>query len=288
MKAHVLIALLRGLEMAVRTQKAMGLIAVVALWAVQAAYAQQEFHYEARHDHWLKACKGTLRIDEQGVSFLEVNKGKKEKDLHRWQWSYQEIQQLELAPNRLRVLSYKDNIWKLGADREYEFEVPSGALADEAYAFLRDRLDQRFVAVLADAEVVPLWQVPVKRLGRIAGSEGILVVGENRIVFRSDEQEESRSWRYADIENVSTSGPYQLTITTFERNKFHYNNLKQFNFALKQPLGEDRFNDLWRKLNKEKILPFLATIAEQKPQPVSNLSARSLEAKISTRTVQEK
>jgi hypothetical protein len=48
-----------------------------------------------------------------------------------------------------------------------------------------------------------------------------------------------------------------LTITTFERAKTHYGDLKGFNFELKRPLEEDRYNELWLSLNRSKGLKIL-------------------------------
>ena len=108
-----------------------------------------------------------------------------------------------------------------------------------------------FVAVLAAGDkVAPLWSVPVKRLGRIRGSEGVLEVAADRIVYNTGKKDQSRTWRFRDIDNISTSDPFQLTVTTFERSKLEYGNRKGFNFELKQPLDEKRFNLLWRQLNQ--------------------------------------
>ena len=247
--------------MAFRTQKTVGFLIAVSLWSLPAAYAQQEFRYDVRHDHRLGSCTGILKIDENGVSFQEVKKNKQQGS-HAWEWPYQEIQQLELAPGKLRVLTYKDSRWKLGADREYEFQVLSGTL-QEAYSFLRNRLDRRFVAALADVGGEGLWQLPVKHIGRIMGSDGLLIVGQNQIVFRTNKGGESRTWRYADIDNISSSDPFQLTLTTFERAKLDYGSRKQFNFQLKEALGENRYNELWRSLNRTKGLDFLSGIEQQ-------------------------
>ena len=251
--------------MAFRTQKTVGFLIAVSLWSLPAAYAQQEFRYDVRHDHRLGSCTGILRIDERGVAFQEVKKNKQQGS-HAWEWPYQEIQQLELAPGKLRVLTYKDSRWKLGADREYEFQIRSGRL-EEVYGFLTERLDQRFVAALADAEGTVLWQLPVKHLGRISGSDGVLIVGQNQIIYRANEGETSRTWRYSDIDNISSSDPFQLTLTTFERAKFHYGSRKQFNFQLKEPLNENRYNELWRSLNRTRGLNFLSGIEEQGTKP---------------------
>jgi len=101
-------------------------------------------------------------------------------------------------------------------------------------------------------------------MGTIQGSEGILQVGHDRIVYKTERTRQSRTWRYQDIENVSTSGRYQLTLTTYERAKTHYGSMKGFNFQLKQPLDEKRFDTLWKRLNQDQGLQFLTAIEEGK------------------------
>lgn len=226
------------------------IVMILGLAAVP-AIAQQALRYEVRHEHLRKGCSGTLTIDERGVSFqgAETRKGKTP---HAWSWNYPDIQQLTIAAGEIRVLTYKDNAWKLGADREYRFKAAAGGPFGEAYEFLKGRLDQRLVSELADVDVKPLWRIPVKLLGRIRGSEGMLIVGDDRIVFRSDRNGQSRTWRYIDIDNISTTGPFELTVTTFERSRSNYGSRKGFNFQLKERLEEERYNELWRQLNRRK------------------------------------
>ena len=261
-----------------RSQKTVGSIIGLALLLVPAAFSQQEFRYQVWHGHtrpprpvWHGRVvprfqkkfgnPGTLTVTAQGVSFEESYAGKKKpKHPHAWSWSYSDIQQLEIAPKMLRVLTYQDNKWKLGADREYRFDLlPSDASFSDAYGLLKDKLDQRFVAALADKDINALWEMPVKLLGRIQGSEGILEVGADRIVYRTDKKDASRTWRYQDIENISSSGPFELTLTTYERAVTHYGNLKGFNFQLKERLDEKRYNALWLRLNQGKGLEVLGT-----------------------------
>ena len=54
------------------------------------------------------------------------------------------------------------------------------------------------------------------------------------------------------FENISSSGPFELTIVTFERARLHYGDRKQLNFQLKEVLSEDRYNELWLKI---KLVP---------------------------------
>jgi hypothetical protein len=147
-------------------------------------------------------------------------------------------------------VTYKDRKWLLGVDKRFEFFLPKGKSFEAAYTMLKDKLDRRFVAALADSVPDVLWELPVKLLGTIRGSEGVLQVGPDRIVYKTDRPRQSRTWRYQDLENVSTSDRYQLTLTTYERAWTHYGSLKGFNFQLKQPLDEKRFDMLWKRLQK--------------------------------------
>jgi hypothetical protein len=75
----------------------------------------------------------------------------------------------------------------------------------------------------------------------------------------TDSPQESRTWRSKDIDLVSSSGPFDLTITTFERSAANYAGHKDFHFALKRSLTEAEYNDLWRMVNQAKGLQILST-----------------------------
>jgi hypothetical protein len=236
-----------------RSQKAVYLMIALFPWSLAAA----ELRYQVRHDHLLRDGSGTLVIDEKGVGYQETSK----KQRHHGRWDYQDIQQLYLAPERLTVVTYKDRKWLFGIDQEYEFRLLPGQSLKEVYELLKNRLDRRFVAALPDDQVAVIWELPVKLLGTLQGSEGVLRFGPSHIVYKTDKKDNSRTWRYQDIDNISTSDPYQLTLTSYERGR------KGFNFQLKQPLDEKRFNLLWRRLNQSKGLEFLTSIQEGNKQP---------------------
>jgi hypothetical protein len=200
---------------------------------------------------------GKLVITNSGVTF----EGSPQ---HTWRWAWQDIEQLKLAPASVTVLTYRDNKWKLGADIGYRFDLLDGKTFESAYAYLKARLDQRLVAELPDHAATALWELPVKRLGRIAGEQGVLQVGADEIVYQSAARDESRTWRYQDIDNISSSGPFQLTVTSFERDTMHYGDRKGFNFQLKQPLDEARYNDLWLRLERSKGLQILDSYRQGK------------------------
>ena len=52
----------------------------------------------------------------------------------------------------------------------------------------------------------------------------------------------ARTWRYKDIQFISSAGPFQLSITTLE---------KQFDFQLKQGITESNYNQLWLDIERK-------------------------------------
>ena len=124
------------------------------------AIGAQAAQFTARHEHLHKWCEGTMTVDASGIAF-ESPKG------HAFRWAYEDIQELQLSPRTIHILSYKDSKLKLGRDRAWEFtgDIPAG----ELYALWRDKLDQRLIAELAAAPGEPLWSIPVKHLRSLSG-----------------------------------------------------------------------------------------------------------------------
>jgi len=225
------------------------------------------FSFPARHDHLKGGCDGKLTVGETQISF--------EGPKHSFRWAYQEVQQLRLLEGgRVDVLSYADSSkWKLGADRAFHFQA-EGELK-EAARLLAAKLDQRLVVGIPEKPANILAEFPVKHQRPLGGDSGTVVFGDDKVVFRSENEAESRTWRWEDIESISTTGHLQLTVTTYERQKFHYATRRVLNFQLKQPISEETFNVLWRKVNKAQGLE----IFEKLRSEVSRQADEALEAK---------
>jgi hypothetical protein len=198
--------------------------------AASSLWAQQ---FPVRHQHLRKFCAGTLTVDESGIRFSGP-KG------HAWNWPYGEIQQLTLNPGSIHILSYKDSSsWKLGKDVAYTFtgKFPIELLERQWSA----QLDQRFVAAVAVGQALglPGLVLPVKQIGLTKGTQGTLTFAANAVVY--DTPSDARTWRYSDIQFISSANPFQLTITTLE---------KQFHFQLKQAITESTYNQLWLEIEK--------------------------------------
>lgn len=230
--------------MALRIEKT-----VVVILLAAASLAAGELSFNVRHEHLRKGCAGVLRIGEDGIAF-DAAPSKKP---HSWRWAFADIQQLKIEPRRVTVLTYEDRKWRFGADGSVSFTLADGASFHNAYAMLKGRMDQRLVAAIAETPAGVLWSIPVKRAGRLKGAQGALVVGTNSITFETAEPGSARVWRLEDIDNVSSSGPFELTVTAHERSKTDYGSLKSFHFQLKQALAEERYNDLWWRINRNRI-----------------------------------
>lgn len=196
--------------------------AILVVLTVAVGMAQT---YEVRHDHLYKSGRGKLTFSAAGLAYEEGD--------HSRTWKYEDIQRLELGPERIRVLSYDRQRWQLGRDREHVFTDLPKDLATDVYPQLSSSLDRRFVAKLAEPGVKPLWESPARRTGN-----GTLVIGENKIVFYAGK--DSQTWRYWDIQNVSSSGAFDLTLTTIDGEQ---------RFQLKKVLPEEQYDQLWRRFN---------------------------------------
>ena len=214
--------------------------------------------YEARHEHLRGYCTGKLTVDEQGVAFETEKKG------HSWKLAYLDIQQMRvLDDGEVRLLTYQDRRWRLGADREYGLRVSDPKFAAQVSPGLERRMQRRFVAGLA-REGKPLWEIPAKHLLRFSGVEGTLVALDGGVQFRAKKPGESRDWTLADIDSISSSDPYQFTIVTYERARGHFGDRKGFQFRLKERLETSRYNELWRRLEASKGLEVLRLADERR------------------------
>jgi hypothetical protein len=225
--------------MAFRTEtKTRARIILATLLVSTPAFAQQGV-WQVRHQHLRNGVTGTLKVTPDSISFDERDK-KNRSTPHSRVWKYEDIQQLTLGTKTLRILTYEDQRFEPGRDRQFVFDHLPPELVTQLYAAWRDRLDARFVAAIADDQTHPEWQLPAKLVHWRIGSQGILRFGPDRIVYQSAQGEESRTWRIRDIDNISTSGPFDLTITAHEG---------EFRFQLKEALAEDRYNRLWRQIS---------------------------------------
>lgn len=225
---------------------------VILISAVNGMSQEQGFTLKVRHDHFMGGCNGTLVLDERGVRY-ETNHQTDARS-----WSYEDIKEFEIERDRrIKLYSYEDRSnWRLGADKIFEFTWSDESISSQqVYEYLRSHTRRPVAASLIPAEVGPVsFDLPAKHLGILKGNQGRLQFSGGGIVFRASKERGSRSWRYEDLESISSAGPYDLTLTTYEQQRFHYASRRAYNFQLKEALPRDSYDALWRMVNQKKEL----------------------------------
>ena len=197
--------------------------------------------FTVTHDHGIKSCTGKLTLDDDGVTFDSERKD------HSRHWKYTDIQELRLTPDGIRVLTYEDRRLSPG-ERPFEFTMekyPWQAVRD----MVAPHLDRRLVVEHVEETkgvALALFHAEVKHRHLRGGCNGELTFAAENVTFASKEEGHSRTWTYRDIENISSSGPYELTVVT-------YSGDKNYQFQLKEPLEEKVYNELWRRLYRDRI-----------------------------------
>jgi len=231
-----------------------------AAWATTAAAAELEF--AAHHESLTRAgrgCGGTLRFEEAQVRWTPA---KATRGCRAEAWPYGEMQRLVMEQRRIAITGYADRRWRLGADERWTFRLMSAA-GPELYALLRAKMDGRFAPRYAEAMASPEWSLPAKMLSGAFpsgnwGGEGTLEVGADRVVFRSAKRGYARTWLDAQIDNVSAEPPFGLTLEVREGGA-----AVMRTFQLKQELNAERFDALWRRLNRPRGLKLLTDLEEK-------------------------
>ena len=213
--------------------------------------AESEITLNVRHDHAVGSCRGKLIMDSQGARYETAHKK------HARSWTYEDIKQWQVEDGRkLRVYSYQDRKWRLGADENFAFEwTDANVSPQQIYEFLEAHTKRPIAAWVASADGGDArYEFQVKHLGTIRGSEGRLIFADDKVIYRSDAKQASRTWRYEDLESIASSGIYDLALATYEQQKFNYASRRVYNFQLKQALPPDTYDDLWRFVNRKKGL----------------------------------
>jgi hypothetical protein len=208
---------------------------LIAFALIAGGVAAQPVTIAVRHKHLHGSASGTLTFTEAGLRFDEPGKH----ESHSRSWDYKDIQQMDLSLTEIRVRTYEDVRWQLGRDLAYTFDRIAAGETAKLFPFLNSRLDQRFIARLPEAAAAPFWQASAKLLHRTRGVNGELKFGTDRIVFEGAGEHASRTWRYTDVQNLSSSGPFDLSLSSLDG---------ETRFQLKQALPEDRYNDLWHRI----------------------------------------
>lgn len=228
-----------------RQQLATGLAAIVILlgqipWA---AAAGPPFELSVKKDQLFGSSQGTLLFTQDGIEYRTTDRD----DARRWK--YEDIKQVQiLSPTRIAVLTYEDQgRLKLGADRTYRFEITQDAVSPDLVTFLLERIARPVVtAVVPRAGGEPLFRAPVKHQRQGRGSEGSLLMYEDRLVYLTEREDDARFWRFGDIFSVQRLDRFRLQVMAYEGGS---GKTRHFVFELKSDLPEGFYDALWARVN---------------------------------------
>ena len=215
---------------------------------VSPALRAQDVSFSVEHRRWLRDRIGELIFSENGIEF----RTKDRKNARTWK--YEDIQQLGLlSPKELTILTYNDSKWKFDKDVFYRFRITSGEMTPALYTRLQAKLKRPVVSAILPPDVVPKFTVPVKHLLGFGGTQGMLVISDEYVIYTTEAPKDSRVWRYQDISSIGTTGPYQLRLTSMDRAENESGGERNFVFSLKEKLIRETYDFIWWKINGPQI-----------------------------------
>ena len=212
-------------------------------WASAAAAAGPPFELPVKRDGLFGGSRGTLVFAMDRIEYQTTDKD----DARRW--AYDQVKQLQiLAPTRIVLLTYEDQgLLRLGADRKFDFRVIDGTVSAEFIKFLLDRVGRPIVtAVMPPFRGERLFSALVKHQRQGRGSEGVLIMYDTQLLYLTEEEEDSRYWRFGDIYSVQRLDRYRLQVTVYEGGS---GDTRNFVFELKADLPERFYDELWARVN---------------------------------------
>lgn len=218
----------------------------VADVAPQAAVAAPRLRVQAGRRFGKSA--GELVFTNNGLAYETSDRGR------AGSWSWNDIQQLQVvSPTRLRILTYKDSgWWRAGKDRRVEFSLTSGEVSAELVTFLLGQTARPLLTSVAPRlPEVPVRQVAVKHARAVHGTEGVLAMYDDGLLYQTSRKGELRYWRYSDIFAILPVGWDRLDVLAYEGGAGH---VRPFSFQLKEPLPDGFAADLWSRVNSPRPL----------------------------------
>jgi hypothetical protein len=185
--------------------------------------------------------RGTLVFTPTAVEFRAAEAQKTST------WPYRDLKQIRIeSPRKLVLDTFVDRSrWRFGADRSETFDVTSGEITGETVAFLLAHVARPVRTSVLPADLGEAsTRVPVKhkRFGR--GSHGTLGLYATGLAYAAEPGTDSRFWRFADLQSVIRTSPFELLVTAFERGS-----LQAYAFDLKTPISQEALDTLWARVN---------------------------------------
>jgi hypothetical protein len=187
-----------------------------------------------------KTATGTLIFNSSGIEFHSDDP----RTSHAW--PYLEVKTFDLTSRSLVITDYENHGHHLPGERRFRFELNNSIPASVA-AELAQRVNKPVQNGDPDAAAPVYFTVPARHGTSFGGTNGTLRFRDDGIDYVTSGGQDSRSWRWADIQTLANPTPYQLRVGGY---------LETFEFELKEPMSASVFDHLWdhvyaRDLNVE-------------------------------------
>ena len=206
---------------------AFGVVAIPSPSSAQAAQWQTPARW---HRALKKSEPGTLALDADGVEFRSAKFSQR--------WKYTEIHTFDLSQRELTLLTYQNRHWHEPGERPFRFTLGE-AMPPEIAAEFTERVEKPVRNGVPTAKTAALAEIPAHHRLWSGGSNGILRLKEDGIDYVTENGDDSRTWRWVDIQTIANPNPYEFRITGYR---------EIVEFDLKQPLARAVFEKLWDRL----------------------------------------
>ncbi|SRR5712691_4475475 len=177
-----------------------------------------------------KAVHGTLLVDDDGVEFRSAK-------FHE-RWAYVDIHSFELSAKELTLNSYQNRRWHEPGERNFHFSW-TDPMPPNVAAQLADRVGRPVLNGVPVANAAALAEIPAHHRMWSGGSNGTLRLKDDGIDYVTENGQDSRTWRWVDIQTIANPDPYELRVTGYR---------EIVDFDLKQPLSRAVFEQIWDRL----------------------------------------
>lgn len=186
-------------------------------------------HWESpariRHADFISTDHGNLLIGQNGVEFRDGTK-------HSRHWSFGEIHTVFIAPHHLVLKTYVNRSLHRPGEREYRFDLTQ-TLPPAVAASLAEAIARPSRNADPDPNAPAITIIPVHHRALSSSSNGVLRFRQGGIDYVTTARDDSRSWRWADLETLSGPDPWHLSV-------FGYRDT--YTFDLKPPLSRQLFD----------------------------------------------
>lgn len=196
-----------------------------------AGHASSEWHTQATLRLGLRRLHGVLTLRTRQVEF-------RPRSGPLLQWRYEEIQTFRITASQLTLTGYANRHWPIPGERSFKFHLatpPSPSVS----ALLASQVGKPSANARPDASIAALRVLDARHDRKIGGSNGTLRFLAQGIDYVATPKDDSRSWRWADIQTLELPDAYHFRVGGFG---------EIYDFSLKQPMDHQFFDQLWNQV----------------------------------------